>query len=585
MSAPTPAPGDESPREGYYPDPSIPGYVRYWNGASWVPGTSRPAPRGGEAMPSAPAPEAPGPEPAAPQRPAPQRPDPAPVDETGPMFFDEESQDGNHPGPSHAWQADVSRQNGFGGERDRRVSWGGGQPAHQGEQPTPSPDPRTPAASSPAAGTPADRSPAIRASGDRLPAVRPAADLAPVDPRRPVRPEPDRGVVPGMRDGGGDGAENTVAIRAARPDRSGGDRDAGRPPADGTVSIRALGPGRRPPAPRDAEQRPAEQPSAEGTMSIRAIGPAVSASAPQASAPAAPAPSRASAPAPGPARQDPATQDPAGLNGPHTRGPGGGTSWAQQGPQAPQAPQAPQVPQTPQVPRAAQQARPEQPALPQAPARQQQAAFPQQSHAPQQSRAPHQPQGPQQSQGAQPDQPVVPWKPPVNDHFQQLAADRAAARPAALGKRFAARLIDTTVLAALVGAVALPLATRATDHINEKIDAARLSGETVTVWLLDSTTAGLAAGALAAFLVLGVLLEALPTAKWGRTLGKKLCGLDVRDIESGSAPAFGAALRRWLVYGVLGVLVIGVANVLWCLIDKPWRQCWHDKAARTFVAG
>ncbi|MEU2405111.1 DUF2510 domain-containing protein, partial [Streptomyces rubiginosohelvolus] len=40
MSAPTPAPGDESPREGYYPDPSIPGYVRYWNGASWVPGTS-----------------------------------------------------------------------------------------------------------------------------------------------------------------------------------------------------------------------------------------------------------------------------------------------------------------------------------------------------------------------------------------------------------------------------------------------------------------------------------------------------------------------------------------------------------------
>ncbi|MEU8702182.1 RDD family protein [Streptomyces sp. NPDC048680] len=539
MSAPTPAPGDESPREGYYPDPSIPGYVRYWNGASWVPGTSRPAPQRGEAMPSAPAPEAPDPEPAAPQRPQPQRPDPAPVDETGPMFFDEEPQDGGRPGPSHAWQADVSRQNGFGGERDRRVSWGGGQPAHQGEQPAPSPDPRTPAASSPAAGTPADRSPAIRASGDRSPAVRPGADLVPADPRRPVRPDPDRGVVPGMRDGGGDGAEDTVAIRVARPDRSGGDRDAGRPPAD-------------------------------GTLSIRAIGPAVSASAPQTSAPAAPAPSRASAPAPGPARQDPATQDPARLNGPHARGPGGGTSWAQQAPQAQQPPQ---------------QARPEQPALPQAPARQQQAAFPQQSRAPQQSQAPHQPQGPQQAQGAQPDQPVVPWKPPVTDHFQQLAADRAAARPAALGKRFAARLIDTAVLAALVGAVALPLATRATDHINEKIDAARLSGETVTVWLLDSTTAGLAAGVLAAFLVLGVLLEALPTAKWGRTLGKKLCGLDVRDIESGSAPAFGAALRRWLVYGVLGVLVIGVVNVLWCLIDKPWRQCWHDKAARTFVAG
>ncbi|MEY7980379.1 DUF2510 domain-containing protein, partial [Streptomyces pilosus] len=52
MSAPTPAPGDDRPREGYYPDPSIPGYVRYWNGASWVPGTSRPAPKDGESLPA-----------------------------------------------------------------------------------------------------------------------------------------------------------------------------------------------------------------------------------------------------------------------------------------------------------------------------------------------------------------------------------------------------------------------------------------------------------------------------------------------------------------------------------------------------
>ena len=34
-----------------------------------------------------------------------------------------------------------------------------------------------------------------------------------------------------------------------------------------------------------------------------------------------------------------------------------------------------------------------------------------------------------------------------------------------------------------------------------------------------------------------------------------------------------------------GLLVIGVVGVLWCLFDKPWRQCWHDKAAHTFVAG
>ncbi|MEU9386889.1 DUF2510 domain-containing protein, partial [Streptomyces sp. NPDC048279] len=78
MTAPTPAPGDERPREGYYPDPSIPGYVRYWNGAAWVPGTSRPAPSGGEQL----APP-PGSRPATPV-----------VEETGPHFFDEDPQQG-----------------------------------------------------------------------------------------------------------------------------------------------------------------------------------------------------------------------------------------------------------------------------------------------------------------------------------------------------------------------------------------------------------------------------------------------------------------------------------------------------------
>lgn len=540
MSAPTPAPGDESPREGYYPDPSIPGYVRYWNGASWVPGTSRPAPQQGESMPaepsgaepSAPAAE-PRPEPHPPGRPPSRPAAPAPVDETGPVFLDEEPSVGNRPEPATAWQADASRQTGFGGERDRRVSWGGtGRPddrggrSDQGDQGRPSgtepgPDPRTPAAA------PADRAP---------------ADRAPADPRQPAAAPP----------------ENTVAIRLGRQGRpgSGGDGtgDAGRPPVDGTVTIRAVGQGGGPPAHRTPE--PA---ASEGTMAIRAIAPGTGAQNP------APAPAQNQAPAP--------AQNPAPAPG-HVQN---SAPWAQlpaqQQPQ-PQLPAQQQQPQPqPQLP--AQQ----QPQLP----GQQQGPRPQlQQH--QLQPQPQRPQPPLGAQGAQPDQPVVPWKPPVDDPFQQLAQAQAAARPAGLAKRFAARLIDTVVLMALVGAIGFPLVSQALDHIDEKIDAAKLSGETVTVWLVDSTTAGLFGGVLGAFLVLGVLLEALPTAKWGRTLGKKVCGLEVRDIESHDAPTFGAALRRWLVYGVLGVLVIGVVNVMWCLIDRPWRQCWHDKVAHTFVA-
>ncbi|MFD6810587.1 DUF2510 domain-containing protein, partial [Streptomyces anthocyanicus] len=116
MSAPTPAPGDDRPREGYYPDPSIPGYVRYWNGASWVAGTSRPAPKDGE--PLAPPPGA---------RPS--------VEETGPHFFDEDpvedpppaaaSQHGSRPESATAWTADRSAPSGPADAPERRGAWPG----------------------------------------------------------------------------------------------------------------------------------------------------------------------------------------------------------------------------------------------------------------------------------------------------------------------------------------------------------------------------------------------------------------------------------------------------------------------------
>ncbi|MFE0525407.1 DUF2510 domain-containing protein, partial [Streptomyces sp. NPDC058954] len=124
MSAPSPAPGDDRPREGYYPDPSIPGYVRYWNGAAWVPGTSRPAPSDGESLDP---PPGSGPVPGQAQAPSVPL-----VEETGPHFFDEDPEpvapaepaQGGRPEPASAWGADRSRQSGFGGDQDRRVSWG-----------------------------------------------------------------------------------------------------------------------------------------------------------------------------------------------------------------------------------------------------------------------------------------------------------------------------------------------------------------------------------------------------------------------------------------------------------------------------
>ena len=86
MSAPTSGSGGGSPTPGYYPDPSIPGYIRYWNGAAWVPGTSRPAPADGRGDARPPARCGPVASPA--------------VEETGPVFFDEEEAAGGSAVPA-----------------------------------------------------------------------------------------------------------------------------------------------------------------------------------------------------------------------------------------------------------------------------------------------------------------------------------------------------------------------------------------------------------------------------------------------------------------------------------------------------
>ncbi|MFF9451337.1 RDD family protein [Streptomyces flaveolus] len=608
MSAPTPAPGDDRPREGYYPDPSIPGYVRYWNGASWVAGTSRPAPKDGE--PLAPPPGVRPPAPAV-----------ASVEETGPHFFDEDpveepsagaSQHGSRPEPASAWGADHTGQPG-----SARVAWpnaqgadprvphartgpGGGAgadasgeafgqtPAGSAPQGQAGPTGAAPAHAASPTGRPATGSAgAGPAHGDPAAARSGAAGMPASGPAGvgtagagPAYGDPAaaQSADAGPAATGSAGAGQAYADPAAAQDAGDGSADgrAGRPGVpSGDAGIPAGG------APADAEggagstfvfRRPTAGPQAapaadEGTITFRAVPPRAAPGTPDASAP------------------------------PGTGGPGFAAGKAAAARAAVQGTAGPQ-----QAPAATPTALsgPQQAGGPAGSAVPRQAAAPQ----PRPVQSPPQPAasapvavgpGGGQSSWAQQvhrlagaggdDQPVVPWKPPVDDVFQAAARRQAAARPAGVGKRLAARLIDTVVLAGVTAVAAVPLGTKAIDHVNDKIDAAKLSGETVTVWLLDGTTATYLGIVLAVLLLFGVVYEALPTAKWGRTLGKKLLGLEVRDIEAHEPPSFGAALRRWLVYSVPGLLAVGVVGVAWCLFDRPWHQCWHDKAAGTFVAG
>lgn len=84
------------------------------------------------------------------------------------------------------------------------------------------------------------------------------------------------------------------------------------------------------------------------------------------------------------------------------------------------------------------------------------------------------------------------------------------------------------------------------------------------------------------------LYEWVQVAKWGKTVGKHVVGIRV-CASGGEAVPLGRAAVRALCYspGIYYVPnylpVLAQLNVLWMLWDKPWRQCLHDKAAKTIV--
>ncbi|MFD5891790.1 RDD family protein [Streptomyces sp. NPDC060334] len=488
----SPGDGEHAAREGYYPDPSIPGFVRYWNGSAWVPGTSRPAP-------------------------TPARP--APADETGPVFLDQTSVTEALPEPPRpravplperaaqpvvdaaGWQADPAHQAGFGGPRDVRVSWGNREedPHEYG--------PGT-ASARPSAVAAAERLPA-QASAEgvgilsaRSPAAAPVAPVPPPAPAPVSAPAPEPSPVP--------------APAAAAP------------PA---------------PAPAPAVVRPTVPetawPAAPGGGGP---GSGLTSSWPEATeAAAAPRPPEAGIAA---ARRSPATPRPSSAPEAPVRGAGEATRVAPPaardtaGPPAPVSVPAPTPAPTPApVPTPA----------------------PAPAPAPAVTGAPAAPRGTDRAV------------------FERMA--QRAVRPAGLGRRLLARALDSLVYAGVAAGAAVPFVPAVTAHVEAKVQAARETGRATTVWLLDGTVCGYLALVLAAVLLFGVFYEALPTARWGRTPGKKLCGVRVLAVATLRPPTVGAALRRWLVCALLGL-----PGGLRCLGDRPRRQAWHDKAARTYVA-
>ncbi|KJK58143.1 hypothetical protein UK12_12105 [Saccharothrix sp. ST-888] len=168
-------------------------------------------------------------------------------------------------------------------------------------------------------------------------------------------------------------------------------------------------------------------------------------------------------------------------------------------------------------------------------------------------------------------------------------------RPAALGRRLAARLFDSVVVAMIGVGAGVPLISSAVTHMQDTLEhaklVARLTHHEVDVWLLDAVVVG-KAGALLGLLVLaGVLYEVIPTARTGQTLGKRLMRIKVVRVTApargagptggpAGPPTFGRSLLRWIVRQISVLSVVGLLSPLF---DPAARRGWQDRAARTRV--
>lgn len=150
------------------------------------------------------------------------------------------------------------------------------------------------------------------------------------------------------------------------------------------------------------------------------------------------------------------------------------------------------------------------------------------------------------------------------------ATDPLAGMPplASLGRRLLARIIDALIVAVPTTIILWPLMAD-----SYEIDDGRPAGSYLPQGIV----------LLVYFLYEGLMLSAR-----GQTLGKMAMKIRVAMLDNGALPRGTPAWFRAAVYSLPQLVpcvgfLFWLLNVLFCTWDRPYRQCLHDKAAKTVV--
>ncbi|MFF5635101.1 RDD family protein [Streptomyces sp. NPDC012825] len=144
------------------------------------------------------------------------------------------------------------------------------------------------------------------------------------------------------------------------------------------------------------------------------------------------------------------------------------------------------------------------------------------------------------------------------------------------GRRILARLIDWVIVAVPLLIIGIPFKiydrVTADDDFGDAVSSFNGGGQLVFQLIT---------------IVAYVAYDTVLTARNGRTLGKKLMKLRVAMLNDGSTPPMSQSLLRavvlWLPALICCACLWPLLLLILILVDKPYKQGLHDKAAKTVV--